>query len=465
MKIGPFFASLFVYIVVLVGAILAVLAAILSAPIGYSWATFAVLALLVLLAQLFDFLNSPDDRQVHSTTVIFFFAGVLLLHPLLFVLLVLIPQPLVWLKQRLASGEDAKLRFNQPLNAAIHVIAGLTSGAMFALINPDPTQLISPVAILGVSAAALNYDILYQVLSGLAMMLAVRVPGQESRVLPIEGLLTGFVMLCLGFVVAVLWRTSPWLILPALAQLVLIYRALKLPQLRQQAQIDVKTGLWTARHFNTLFAAEVNRASRFGRPLALIMSDLDFLRVVNNTYGHLAGDAVLASVGQIMREALREYDVAGRFGGEEFAIVLPETAEAEALVIAERIRQAVATTPIKVPTSRTPVHVTMSLGIACFPESGSTAMDLMHRADVAVYQAKLKGRNRVVTGSDVAADLLLAGGHVRLGMALANGRGSAVRTAGGRSYVRPICGLPLDAPAAKVLSPSSPPGEALESCL
>jgi diguanylate cyclase (GGDEF)-like protein len=422
MKIGSLFASLFVYVLLFAGATVAVLAAVFSASPAYDWPAFATLALLAFLAQLFDFLTSVDDHHEQSTTAIFFFAGVLLLHPLLFVLLVLIPQLLVWFKGRLLGGGSAKLWYPQPLGVAIHVIAGLSSGAIFGLINPDPTQLVSPIAILGVSAAALNYAILQQALSGVALILARKATVQESRVLDIERLLTGFVMLCLGFVVAVLWRTSPWLILPVLPQLVLIYRALNIPRLRAQAQIDVKTGLWTARHFNTLFAAEVNRAVRFGRPLALIMSDLDYLRVINNTYGHLAGDAVLASVGQTMREALREYDIAGRFGGEEFAIVLPETAEAEASVIAERIRQAVATTPIKVPTSRTPVHVTMSLGIACFPESGPTALELMHRADVAVYQAKLRGRNRVVTGSDVAAELLRAGGLVRLGMPLANAR-------------------------------------------
>jgi hypothetical protein len=218
MKIGSLFASVFVYVVLAAGAILAVLAAVVPAASNFDWLAFSALALLVLLSQLFDVLTSSEDHLIHGTTVIFFFAGVLLLHPLLFVLLVLVPQLPVWVKERWAGGSEVRFRYKQPLNAAIHIIAGLSSGAIFALVNSDPATLISPAAILAVSAAALSYDILYQALSGLVLILVAKVPAQESGILAVENLLTGFVMLCLGFVVAVLWRTNPWLILPALAQ-------------------------------------------------------------------------------------------------------------------------------------------------------------------------------------------------------------------------------------------------------
>ncbi|HYP42367.1 MAG TPA: diguanylate cyclase, partial [Chloroflexia bacterium] len=173
------------------------------------------------------------------------------------------------------------------------------------------------------------------------------------------------------------------------------------PALKKEAQTDAKTGLWNARHFSNMFTSEMDRAKRFERPLALIMADLDLLRNINNTYGHLAGDTVLAGIGQIIRENIRDFDMAGRFGGEEFAILLPETNQAEARAIAERLRAAVESSGFAVSTSRKPVNVTMSLGISCFPAGASTTMELLHEADVAVYQAKLKGRNCVVCASEV----------------------------------------------------------------
>jgi diguanylate cyclase (GGDEF)-like protein len=174
-----------------------------------------------------------------------------------------------------------------------------------------------------------------------------------------------------------------------------------IPQLKQEAQTDGKTGLWNARHFTKLFTAEMERAQRFNRPLTVIMADLDLLRNINNTYGHLAGDIVLSGIGQIIKENIREYDIAGRFGGEEFAIVLPETGPAEAQALAERLRAAVEVATFQVATSQTPISCTMSIGVACCPWDATTVTELIHEADVAVYQAKLRGRNCVICAADV----------------------------------------------------------------
>ena len=134
--------------------------------------------------------------------------------------------------------------------------------------------------------------------------------------------------------------------------------------------------------------------------MSLIMADLDLLRDINNTYGHLAGDAVLAGVARVFREQLRDYDVPARFGGEEFSILLPETEPEAALEIAERIRRAVAEHEFEVDTSSEPINVTVSLGVASFPRDGHDANELVHQADLAVYRAKIQGRNRVVDASD-----------------------------------------------------------------
>jgi predicted signal transduction protein with EAL and GGDEF domain len=107
-------------------------------------------------------------------------------------------------------------------------------------------------------------------------------------------------------VIAGLWTVNAWLILPALSPLLLIYRALTVPQLKKEAQTDGKTGLWNVHHWTRLLTEELEKAGRTGRPVALLMADLDLLRNINNTYGHQAGDAVLVGVGQtIHHDAVR----------------------------------------------------------------------------------------------------------------------------------------------------------------
>src|SRR5207244_6622623 len=184
-----------------------------------------------------------------------------------------------------------------------------------------------------------------------------------------------------------------------LAPLVLIHRSLAVPQLQAEARVDPKTGLFNARYFASALAEELGRAERFQRPLSLIMADLDLLRDINNTYGHLAGDAVLQGIAEVFRAQLRHYDVPARFGGEEFSILLPETPAEEALQIAERIRKAVAERMYEVETSSEPIRATVSIGVAGFPKDGTDAQELIHQADLAVYRAKLQGRNRVLGAS------------------------------------------------------------------
>jgi diguanylate cyclase (GGDEF)-like protein/putative nucleotidyltransferase with HDIG domain len=244
-------------------------------------------------------------------------------------------------------------------------------------------------------------------LTGLVVVLARGSTWKDTGMLQWNILLPDFMLLCLGYALALLWKQNPWFSLFALSPLLLIQRALAVPQLQKEARIDAKTGLWNAAHFSQLFAAEMERAIRFNRPLSFIMADLDLLRNVNNTYGHLAGDTVLEVISEVIRKTVRDYDIAGRFGGEEFSICLPETDPVEAIAIAERIRENIAKTPIPIKTSPTPIHVTMSFGIASVPADAQDTKELVHQADIAVYQAKLRGRNCAVPISDVPRSIRL----------------------------------------------------------
>jgi len=178
------------------------------------------------------------------------------------------------------------------------------------------------------------------------------------------------------------------------APLFLFYRALHVPQLQEEAYNDVKTGLLTARRFTELLREELTKAERSGRPAAVVMADMDLLRNINNTHGHLVGDQALQAAAQAIKRWLRPGDIAGRLGGEEFALLLPATSPNEAFALAERIREELEGVAIPLPDEEEPLRVTMSLGVATFPEPCPEPRKLLHHADMAVYRSKLAGRNR-----------------------------------------------------------------------
>jgi diguanylate cyclase (GGDEF)-like protein/putative nucleotidyltransferase with HDIG domain len=222
---------------------------------------------------------------------------------------------------------------------------------------------------------------------------------RETGLFELEHLATDLVLAALGVATYAFWQVNPWLIPFAIAPLVLVHRSLAVPQLQAEARVDPKTGLFNARHFAVALSEEIGRAQRFERPMSLIMADLDLLRDINNSYGHLAGDAVLKGIADVFRAQLRHYDVPARFGGEEFSILLPETPPEQAMEIAERIRRAVAQRTFDVETSSEPIRATVSIGVAGYPKDGTDANELIHQADLAVYRAKLQGRNRVLGAS------------------------------------------------------------------
>lgn len=366
----------------------------------FQWPAFVTLTAFATLAHLFE--AQAHGRHSYYPSYVFFFAGVLLLHPALLAVLVATPHIIELVKDRIVSSDLRRAWYVQPFNIAMHIVAGFMARLIYSGLHDGAVALFLPQqAMIAVTSAALAYVVINNFLLGAALVLARGISWRESGVLDLENLLSELILLCLGYVVAILWQLNPWFILPAISPLALMYRALTVPRLKQEAQIDAKTGLANARHFGKLLNDEFNRAQRFNRPLAFVMADLDFMRNINNNYGHLAGDAVLARIGHIIRTTVRDYDVAGRFGGEEFALALPEMDLPRARELAERLRMAIEAADFVVPTSDAPIHVTMSMGVACFPSDATTPTALIHEADVAVYAAKANGRNQVVCAADV----------------------------------------------------------------
>jgi diguanylate cyclase (GGDEF)-like protein len=162
----------------------------------------------------------------------------------------------------------------------------------------------------------------------------------------------------------------------------------------QMIHRDELTGLLTKRSLLRAFEIELVRTERFQHPVSVLMMDLDHFKSINDAHGHQAGSHCLAEVGALIRETTRVTDVSGRYGGEEFASFLPETDTAAALMVAERIREALAAQSFEY--GATTCQVRMSIGIATYPADGANVEALVRSADTALYRAKALGRNRCV---------------------------------------------------------------------
>jgi diguanylate cyclase (GGDEF)-like protein len=166
--------------------------------------------------------------------------------------------------------------------------------------------------------------------------------------------------------------------------------------LLQLATSDALTGLFNRGYIDDRFAIELGRARRYGKQLSVAVIDADRFKDLNDTHGHSAGDQVLRKIGEILGDSSRQSDTVGRYGGEEFVVIMPETDIASAHQKLEALRQLLASVPIDLPTGGKQVHITISAGIASFPEDGADAADLFAVADERMFQAKGEGRNRVV---------------------------------------------------------------------
>jgi diguanylate cyclase (GGDEF)-like protein/putative nucleotidyltransferase with HDIG domain len=363
------------------------------------WLTFLILAAGAGLAQLFVVVAprrgaSSEGTLSYHTTAVFLLPAALLLAPPLAALIPIAQHVPEWLKKRQPWYIGTFNIFNYTLTILATLAVDRWVLGLHGVI-PNANLRTATAAV----SACIVYVLVNHTLLAAMFRLGRGISVTESGLFAGESISAELVLAALGVGVATFWHTNPWLIPLALAPLIVINRSLAVPALQREARIDPKTGLVNARHFGAALADELTRAQRFDRPLSLMMADLDLLRDINNNHGHLAGDAVLRGMADVFRQELRHYDVPARFGGEEFSILLPETTPDQALEIAERIRRALADRRFDVETSSEPIQATVSIGVAGFPADGTSANDLIHHADLAVYRAKLQGRNRVLATS------------------------------------------------------------------
>ena len=166
-------------------------------------------------------------------------------------------------------------------------------------------------------------------------------------------------------------------------------------RLEQLAQTDPLTNVLNRRALEDRLGAEMERVRRYNTKMSLLRLDLDHFKLINDTYGHLAGDAIMVEIAAMLQRVVRAVDMVARYGGEEFVIVLPETAAPGAEAFAERLRELIEGHAF-VPTRGNPIRLTTSIGVSAFPGFGVESVeDLFATADQALYRAKADGRNRV----------------------------------------------------------------------
>jgi diguanylate cyclase (GGDEF)-like protein len=257
----------------------------------------------------------------------------------------------------------------------------------------------------------------------LLIAIAVKISDSSVRLIDLElnreALLADFAEFDLGVLITIVVGVNPALEVFAVPTVLLIRRFMMHEQLLAQSRLDTKTGLLNSSTWETEATAEVVRAIRTRSPVSLALIDIDHFKAVNDTHGHLVGDQVLRAVTDAIREHLRSYDLAGRFGGEEFVVLLPQAGQADAVNIAERLRTRIAAMAIPVRNvlgdensaedspaedadgHQAHVRLTISVGVAALNESTRELTDLMAAADAALYYAKQTGRNKTYAATTV----------------------------------------------------------------
>jgi diguanylate cyclase (GGDEF)-like protein len=297
---------------------------------------------------------------------------------------------------------------------------------------------------------ACNYALL-----GIMINLAHHRPLRRVFLTLAPGFPLDLAMALTGACLLVLWTDAPALALLAAGPILLVMGAMRVPDLEHRSRTDPKTGLFNVAHFRQELGDALEAARRRGLPVSLIMVDLDHLRVVNNRFGHLTGDRVIAAFGSLLAEAAADTGLAARFGGEEFCLLLPGISAAEARARADVLRARFAALPIEVGDGQQAFCATASFGVASFPAHGDVPEALLEAADAALYDAKLGGRDRVRNAVSPAT-------RATLNLPPMDDRAAAERVTVVKHMITPSAGLgaatrDAPAPAPAPGAPQQPP--------
>ncbi|HST49441.1 GGDEF domain-containing protein [Jatrophihabitans sp.] len=329
-------------------------------------------------------------------TSVWTFGAALILPPGVAIVLCLVVLVHAWVRHGRSSGMRA---YRQAFVGAVVIDSCLTARLVLDLF-PDgvsgagkPVQVLLALAVTMLVYDAVNFFVLYT-----GIYLAVRPIKLTELLQTRQDAALEIATLCLGGLTALALANQPLLAVLVVPPLFVLERSVLTKQLEVAATTDAKTGLLNAATWQSMAQHELARARREDQAAALLIIDMDNFKLINDTYGHIAGDTVLRAVADCLVRELRQYDAIGRFGGEEFVAVLSGVDELAAVAVSERVRQQIQLLEVATEVGEVApmTGLSASIGISCFPEHGTELEDLLHAADSALYAAKRAGRNRVV---------------------------------------------------------------------
>jgi len=357
------------------------------------WLALALFAVCGAVVHLFPIKSALGGATFTLTNVFLIGGAAILPTSLLTPLAILALTPERW-RRRGRPGLLIGWVFNvSQSTVALHVAGFWVQSAGVG--NPaDPRNLL--VLLVGAVVFTLVQDILVGVMIGLQSGASIR----NTDTFRLPALLSDGMLALVGVIFACLWLTAPMFLMLLPPLLFMMFRLTRTAHLAHMAELDVKTGLHNYRHFERTLEDELARSQRAGQPLAVLFTDLDHFKQVNDRYGHAVGDRVLLQTANLHTAALRRTDLVARFGGEEFVALLPGTDVDEALQLAERVRAAIESHEFDAGEGGPTLRCTISVGVAVAPGDGSDPITLMKNADHALYQAK---RTRNAVGQRAAA--------------------------------------------------------------
>jgi diguanylate cyclase (GGDEF)-like protein len=301
----------------------------------------------------------------------------------------------------------------QVMNAAAMVLAAWSARAVLDAAHVPPMaggpHLLLPSTIAALIAAAVVFFVADAVIIAATLVLDHPLPAGTRR--PLQDLIGSvddntleLATICLGGLAGLVLINQPIALVLLFLPMFVLHRSVLVKQFEVLAATDQKTGLLNSVAWNDAAQRALDRASRLQSSLAVLMVDLDHFKRVNDVYGHLAGDAVLKAVATAITDAVRDYDSVGRFGGEEFVVLLPGITRPDVVAIAERVRHAITQLTITIPTDGQDMPLSglsVSIGVAIYPGAGAGIDHVVKAADAALYRAKESGRNRVELDSSI----------------------------------------------------------------
>jgi diguanylate cyclase (GGDEF)-like protein len=367
---------------------------------GMDWPLLALLVVLCAAGALFE-IFAPGHYALQPSFA-FFFWGSLLLPPWGIAILAIASfGPDLVSRQRTAL-------YKAIFNVSNYLLAGIAAWGIVTLAGgPDSFTDRHGAFLAAMGLAALMAPVVNHLLLTAVVALATGTRPRRMLHQLVEGTPLSMGIALMGACLAALWLAWEPLVLLGIGPVGMVSRALYVPMLRHRANTDPKTGLLHLDAFTEAFQTEFASTQRTGAPLTIVMIDLDHLRAINNTCGHLTGDRVIRGVADALSDVCPDRGHAARFGGEEFCMLLPGHTVAQAQALMATMREELLKIDFRESSEAPELRVTFSGGIAVYPEHGSGLDELLAAADQAVYDAKAAGRDRVrVALSDTAKHAL-----------------------------------------------------------